>query len=379
MALLDMSRKQGVYLEAAHMNYHHRDTANRDENIVRNYCRKHKIRFHKADFHDEEYKGNFQNNARIARYAFFKEICNKNSLDEVLVAHNLDDFLETYLMQKEKNIGVSYLGIKERNVIDGVNIYRPLLNYEKKKLEEYCIENNVRFGIDETNLLNGYTRNRIRHETVEKLSSIEKRKLYKDIKNLNKERENKINDAEKYLKGSSFETDYFLACPDLVLYMHRHFPDKSEKSVNEMLRQIKESGHCIFRGKDVLISKEYGFVNITDPVKEYEFVFNDPDDIEFRKYGPFKISSKGTGFEGVTVKKDDFPITIRNYRPGDRIEMTYGRKGINRYFIDKKMRYYDRMMYPVVLNVCQNVILVPGIGCDIKHYSKKHNFFVIKL
>ncbi|MBP5279662.1 MAG: tRNA(Ile)-lysidine synthetase, partial [Erysipelotrichaceae bacterium] len=64
MALLDMCLKQDVYLEVAHMNYHHRDTADRDEKIVRNYCRKNKIKFHKADYNDDQRKGNFQNNAR---------------------------------------------------------------------------------------------------------------------------------------------------------------------------------------------------------------------------------------------------------------------------------------------------------------------------
>ena len=44
MALLDMARKQALYVEVAHVNYHKRDTAKRDEKIVRAYCRKYKIK-----------------------------------------------------------------------------------------------------------------------------------------------------------------------------------------------------------------------------------------------------------------------------------------------------------------------------------------------
>ena len=38
MALLDMCKKQGYSLVVAHMNYQKRDSALRDEEIVRKYC-----------------------------------------------------------------------------------------------------------------------------------------------------------------------------------------------------------------------------------------------------------------------------------------------------------------------------------------------------
>lgn len=379
MALLDMARNKGVYLEVAHMNYHHRDSADRDEKIVRNYCRKNGISFHKSDFKEENYKGNFQDNARKARYEFFNRLCNKFQLDEVLIGHNLDDFIETYLMQKQKNIGVSYYGIKERNEIYNVKVYRPLLNTEKNQLEKYCLKNNIIYGVDESNLSDQYTRNRIRHSKVEKMSLEEKKDLYRQIIDLNKENERRIKEAEKYLKGTVFDVDYFCKTPDLQIFLHHHFPEKSSKTIQEMIRQLKESNNCVFEGKDLLLVKEYGKISKTLPVKEYEYIYDSPKEIEYKNYGVFRLSDKGNSFEGATLSKDDFPLTVRNYRPHDRIEMTYGKKGINRYFIDKKIPYYQRRMWPIVLNRCQNIILAPGIGCDVKHYSKKHNFFVIKL
>lgn len=379
MALLDMVRKKNVHLEAAHMNYHHRDTADRDEMIVRDYCRKHKIRFHKADFHEEDMKGNFQKNAREARYSFFREVCSRNDLDVVLIAHNLDDFIETYLMQKEKNLGVSYYGIRERNCIDGVNIYRPLLKHEKKDLEKYCLKNDLVYGIDESNLSDEYTRNRIRHAVVEKMSTSEKKDLYRNVIGLNKDIERRFDCVEEYLDGSSFEPAYFLNAPDLKLYMHRHFPDRSDKTIDEMIRQLSNSKNCIFQGKDILLVKEYDMITKSDHIEEYEFVFKTFDAIKTGKYGFFRISRKGNSFEGATLSDDDFPLTIRNYHSGDKIAMRYGTKGINRFFIDNKIGYYERRMWPMVINRDGMVILVPGLGCDIKHYSEKHNFFVIKL
>ncbi len=52
MALLDMCRRMSFYIEAAHVNYHKRSTAERDEKIVRDYCDKYNIVFHKLDYKD---------------------------------------------------------------------------------------------------------------------------------------------------------------------------------------------------------------------------------------------------------------------------------------------------------------------------------------
>ena len=379
MALLDIARKKNVYLEAAHMNYHHRDSADRDEKIVRKYCRKHNIKFHKADFCEDDNKGNFQENARNQRYSFFKKVCDKNDLDEVLVAHNMDDFIETYLMQKEKDLGVSYYGIRERNCINDVNVYRPLLNTEKIELEKYCIKNAIEYGIDESNLSDTYTRNRIRHNTVEKMSSNDKKDLYREVLEINKENDKRLKVSEKHLKGSSFDIEYFMNTPYLKLYLHKHFPDRSDKTISEMIRQFKQSRNCHFEGKDILLVKEYGFVSKSVPVTDYSYIFRKKKDMKIGKYGVFSISEKGNSFEGATINNDDFPLTIRNFKSGDKIEMRYGTKGINRFFIDNKIGYYERKMWPVVVNKENRVILVPGIGCDVDHYSEKHNFFVIKL
>ena len=43
MALLDMCRENHVDIIVAHVNYHKRKTANRDEKCVRDYCTKYKI------------------------------------------------------------------------------------------------------------------------------------------------------------------------------------------------------------------------------------------------------------------------------------------------------------------------------------------------
>ena len=45
MALLDLCRRHRVTIVCAHVNYHHRPTADRDQQIVEAYCRNYAIPF----------------------------------------------------------------------------------------------------------------------------------------------------------------------------------------------------------------------------------------------------------------------------------------------------------------------------------------------
>ncbi|MBQ1508506.1 MAG: tRNA lysidine(34) synthetase TilS, partial [Erysipelotrichaceae bacterium] len=79
----------------------------------------------------------------------------------------------------------------------------------------------------------------------------------------------------------------------------------------------------------------------------------------------------------VTLKKEDFPVTVRNVREGDRIKMRYGTKKISRFFIDRKIPWEKRMSWPVMANKDGTVVFVPGMGCAQTHHSIHGNCFMI--
>lgn len=379
MALLDMARKSSCHIEVAHVNYHKRDSAKNDELLVRRYCRQYGIAFHKLDVYPEEVKGNFQAYARDARYSYFNKLCKKYKLDAVLVGHHKDDLIETYLMQKKKNIGVDHYGLAKENTVKNVKIIRPLLKYDKKDLIEYCEKNNIEYGIDESNLSDDYARNLIRHSKVEKMSKKEKDEIIKEINDINKQKQKEYNAISKYLDKEEFTVEQFLDIPYLHTYLRCFFKNKTERFLNEMIRQIKESKHCVFKSEYRYIVKEYGFIHIFDIPKEYSYTFESIKDMKSRKYEYFKLANKGSSLQGVTLSDRDFPVTIRNNHSSDEIKMRYGTKKLNRYFIDNKTPLKDRLTWPVLINKRKSAILVPGIGCDINHYSDKHNMFMIKL
>ena len=94
MAMLDLCRRSGVRLHVAHVNYHKRESAMRDQRLCEEYCSRYAIPLH-CLYAQNRTADNFQAEARRERYAFFAALCSEHSLSGVIVAHQQDDVLET--------------------------------------------------------------------------------------------------------------------------------------------------------------------------------------------------------------------------------------------------------------------------------------------
>ena len=103
MALISMCIEENINIVCAHVNYRLRENAYKEMEYVNSFCNERNIKCFILN-KDYEYKGNFEAFARNYRYDFFKKINDTLGFDGVLIAHNEDDYLETYIMQKEKNI-----------------------------------------------------------------------------------------------------------------------------------------------------------------------------------------------------------------------------------------------------------------------------------
>ena len=164
MGLLYFFRK---YIKVACVvNYNKRVDCLNDVNIVKEQCEKYKIplEIHTVDKSIyENNKENFQSLARKIRYDFFVEISKKYKVDTILMAHHIDDFLETAYMQKTKKSKALFYGIQKHSNYKDINIYRPFLfEFRKNTLQRMCDEYKIPYAIDSSNTSDIYERNRVR-------------------------------------------------------------------------------------------------------------------------------------------------------------------------------------------------------------------------
>jgi len=380
MALLDIYFKKGYSLQVGHVNYHKRETAIRDQRIVEDYCKKNNLVFHLLDFDSDSVKGNFQEAARVSRYEWFATLCKENNLYGVLVGHQEDDLLETYLMQIDKKLGVQEYGLASYNELYGVKVFRPLLDLRKEELRKYCDKHSIEYGIDESNLGDDYERNRVRHQKVSQLSIKQREELRIKILESNLEIAKKRNETLHFIydHNSDFKIDEFLKFPYLETLIRELFDvNFSNAHLKEIIRQLKNNkNYCLQIGNKCLV-KEYEHIEFFEIPDDYEYVLSEFEYIDLQFTFKTQKSSK-VPLSGVHIDKDEYPITIRNPKPGDKIVLPYGTKKLNRFFIDNKITLRQRLTWPVVLNNKGTAILVPNLAIDKFHYNNP-NFFVIKL
>ena len=380
MALLDMMNKKGYKIGAACVNYRKRKSALRDVNIVKSYCDKYSIPFYLLD-KEYEYHGNFQSFARKYRYDFFKSVCNEFGYDGVMVAHHMDDLLETYIMQRDKKLSVDYYGLREFIVMDGLNVYRPLLSYEKKQLLSYCDDNGIDYGIDESNLSDDYSRNRIRHSVIDNMSRKDKLEMFNKIRDINIYLKDHHDSLFELVDNKGFKYSDIAKLDDKLAFLRVFFSrcingHLSQKCLLDVLKQLDSGKNFVSAVGGFYFVRSYDHCYIIDELpKDYYYVINKIQEVD-TSY--FKIRTSGDNLHGVSVSEDDFPLVIRNAKDSDAIVLRYGTKKLSRFFIDRKIDIIDRKSWPVVENRHHDIILVPEIGCDIAHYTTKHNLFVIK-
>lgn len=163
----------GFQVAAAHFNHRLRDSAGRDEEFVRDWCRRHGIPFTcgQGDVRELARREGLsvEDAARILRYAFLRDAAEELGADRIAVAHHRDDNAETLLLHLIRGAGMQGLG--------GIppvrgNIVRPLLDVSRDEINAYVAKNSLPFVEDESNRDPAYTRNRLRLEVLPLLEQI---------------------------------------------------------------------------------------------------------------------------------------------------------------------------------------------------------------
>jgi tRNA(Ile)-lysidine synthase len=158
----------------AHCNFSLRGLeSDKDEELVHHFATEHNIPFYCIKFETKVFaKKNglsVQMAARELRYKWFEEIRNEYGYDSIAVAHNLNDNIETLLINLARGTGLAGMaGMKPVNN----RIIRPLLFATRRNIIEFRDQHNIEFREDKSNADTKYIRNKIRHQIIPLLKDI---------------------------------------------------------------------------------------------------------------------------------------------------------------------------------------------------------------
>lgn len=167
--LRELAKNNNIELTAIHINHHLRgDESNRDAEFCQKLCLNLNVPIEVYDI-DVMKQMKIGESVELAARRLRYEIFEKCNADFIATAHNADDSLETFIINFLRGSGLRGLcGIpqsRERYI-------RPLLNFTKLEILDYCKQNNLDFVTDSSNLSDDYTRNKIRHHILPELEKI---------------------------------------------------------------------------------------------------------------------------------------------------------------------------------------------------------------
>lgn len=160
-ALFYILLENGIEFDIAIVNYNTRSSSKDEESQAKKLA----FKFNKTCFYKSVKLGggNFESKARQIRYDFFYKICKENGYENLILAHQLNDLFEWFLMQFGRGSGLNELiGMQEIEKNGDICLVRPLLKISKSKLLAYLQNRNLKYFIDESNFSDKFFRNYIR-------------------------------------------------------------------------------------------------------------------------------------------------------------------------------------------------------------------------
>jgi len=322
---------------------------------------------------------NLQEAARELRYQIYEAAARRVKAHKVAVGHNLDDQAETFVMRMLRGAGRGGLvGIPA--VRDSV--IRPLMDVERREIEEFLRKEGISFVIDSSNLKADYLRNRLRTDLMPLLREINPSilqglsrtsEIFED-----EERHFQLAVTRALMKLITRKTDLaielFLAPLENLdrAVLRRVLRRAIEETrglrgmqfihVEDIMRLIREGspGDRIYLPKCLRAIKKYSTLLITaePPTRLGTRVIEAEGEAVLREAGLLIRASlttappedHGRDIEVFDADKARFPLTIRAREKGDFFHpMGFGKKKkLQDYFVDEKIPRDERDSLAVV-------------------------------
>lgn len=363
MALFYMLLNEGYNFVVCNIDYNYRDLSWWETSSLKDVCEKENIDFYTKNVLFSTKFHNFEAWARNIRYDYFMEIGKKLKIFDIVVAHQQDDLIETYLMQKERGGIVSYYGLNSSYKRNRFTIHRPLLNYTKKDLISYCNKYNIEFCLDPTNFDQTYRRNYFRHSVLPTFSPEERNNLLLEIKLKNLQINEEISNINKLIinnrvfieeiKNCSFEFIHRLII--IMLNNNGILYEVSKGLINELNKAIAENLRFEWRINDNYVLKiDYEYLSLIDESLNYCLSLN--NDI-------IKIDTSSIDYKKIENINN---LCIKPAKLGYFYEISNYKVKINRLFIDWKMPHFIRNIWPAIFDENNNLIYVPRYQSSFK-------------
>lgn len=355
VALLRLLLSMGYTCEAAHCNFHLRDKeSDRDEAFVRRLCHESGVLLHIEHFDTTQYATkkhiSIEMAARELRYEWFETFRKQREASVIATAHHKDDSVETVLLNLIRGTGINgLLGIRPRNG----NIVRPLLCLSREEIIAYLQYIDQDYVTDSTNLLDEYTRNKIRLNLLPLMKEINpsvKESIIRTTNYLNDAAtlyNQSIGEARKRIltpEGIRIEALLQEPVPEAILFEVLHPLGFNTTQIDNIRQTLDGQPGKVFLGKGWRVIKDRDLLLIEEDTTAEESQPPFRLVMEEYDYTSEFIIPKDKNTACFDADKINKTWEIRKWKPGDvfiPFGMT-GKKHVSDYLTDKKFSLSEK-------------------------------------
>ena len=425
--LLEVKKEIPFDIVAVHVNHELRGaSADADESFVELLCNEKRVELVKyhVDIRSmaKMNKQTLEEAGRGARQAAFEKTCQEKHGTKIVMAHHKNDNAETLLMNLSRGTGLR--GIGGMRPVRG-NVIRPFLCVERSEIEAFAKKNLIAYRVDESNISDDYTRNRIRNHTIPFLEEyvnsnavehmnetmMQMRGVYEYIsKQVDKEYERCVSDRGlmhlNVIDATKFqEVDEILKGPIILRCLTEvaeHVQNITQTNVNTVRALFDNRvGKRIDLPYDMVAIREYENVVIRkngqpeEPPKEMaslrlaipgvteiagsdwkvacQVVDNDPS--VFLEMASEKIYTKWFDYDIIRNT-----LEIRTRRSGDiiTVDKNGSRQKLKSYFINQKVPSELRDKIPLVTDG-SDIVWIPGYRVSSAYQVTEHTKKILKI
>ncbi len=360
-------------LELIYVNYNDSPQVYIEHEIVLYYAKKYNLELNRLDLTNPLTK-NFEAEARVIRYNYFKKYSAKSKIKNLFVAHQKTDLLETYLLQKRRNSVVSYYGLKEINNQFDLTIIRPMLNITKDELIKYLDDNNIRYYDDITNTNMSRQRNYIRKKELPYINEYE---LCAEIEQRNKELEEENSLIDEMIYSKKIDLSKYRELGErtkkklIYAYIEKSNFVLGYRQIISLINPIRDYLRSALTKRldlpynlSIYKSYDYFYVDYTFTIKEYSYELHNK-----KKYFFKEVSVDLSDLSILNIKETDFPLTVRNVNAYDIFSTNIVNKDVVSFIKKNKVPEYMRNSYPVIVSKRGTVIYCPFFSNMKEHKS----------
>jgi tRNA(Ile)-lysidine synthase len=340
-----------------------------DEQLVKSFAEANGKPFFTTRFDTKSYAKNnnisVQMAARELRYKWFEKIRSDNNYDLIAVAHNLNDNIETLIINLTRGTGLT--GLSGIRPVSG-KIIRPVMFATRDSIKEYCKKHSIEYREDRSNAETKYTRNKIRHLVLPVLKEINPSiettlaSTCERISGINKVVNSLVSDIKKKISrtaGNNLLIDIetlqeYLTNKSLLFEIFKEW-NISNYQIDDLLNVIHgRSGGMLITDSHRIVKNRSELIIVENTKSEADsFIVRNA---ELLGVIPWIISSEiviidesfripaDPVFSCLDLQKLTFPLTVRRWKAGDHF-FPLGmnkKKKLSDYFIDNKISITDK-------------------------------------